>query len=104
MSHRLVILLDILYKDTKMEPITASIVIILGKYVIDKGIELGKEVGPKALEAAQDLATKVLEKLKEKKPALEQEYTEDPKTFEKPVEKFLETEFKNDQSFELTIK
>ena len=35
-----------------MNPLTLSIVVILGKYALDKGLELGKEVGPQALDAA----------------------------------------------------
>ena len=38
-----------------MDPITTSIVMVLGKYALDKGGELAQEVGPQALEAAKEM-------------------------------------------------
>ena len=47
-----------------MEPLTATIIVVLGKYALDKGLELGKEVGPKALETAKEMFTTVLDRLR----------------------------------------
>ena len=51
-----------------LDPLTASIVVILGKYALDKGLELGKEVGPQALDAAAKMFKLVLERIGKKKP------------------------------------
>lgn len=74
-----------------MDPITISIVIILGKYALDKGVELGKEVGPKALETAKEMFTLVLDHLRRdpKGEVIAGEFEQDPQTYQKPVEKAL---------------
>ena len=84
-----------------MEPLAASIIIILGKYALDKGLELGKEVGPKALDTAKEIFTTVLHRLrKEPKGAvLAEGFEEDPETYQKPVEKELEKEVAADPDF-----
>ena len=46
------------------DPITAAIVTILGKYVIDKGVELAKDVGPAAVAKAADLAKAAFARLR----------------------------------------
>ena len=87
-----------------MDPITASIAIILGKYALDKGAELGKEVGPKALETAKEMFSLVLERIGKKKPETAQEFPKDPETYRKPLEKALEAELKADPGFAARLK
>ena len=47
-----------------MDPITAGIVVVLGKYVIDQGAGLIKEVGPTAAEKAGELLKTALDHLR----------------------------------------
>ena len=47
-----------------MDPLTAGVVTILGKYAIDAGATLVKEVGPAAKDAAAELFSKVMAKLR----------------------------------------
>jgi hypothetical protein len=74
-----------------VDPITISIVIILGKYALDKGVELGKEVGPTALEKAKEMFTLVLDHLRRdpKGEVIAGEFEQDPQTYQKPLEKAL---------------
>ena len=84
-----------------MEPLTASIIVILGKYALDKGLELGKEVGPKALETAKEMSTAVLDRLCKtpKGEVLAEGFQEDPQVYQKPFEKELEQEIAADPGF-----
>jgi hypothetical protein len=84
-----------------MEPLTASIVVILGKYALDKGVELGKEVGPKALEKAKEMFSTVFDHLRKdpKGELVAEGFKEDPATYEKPVEKVLAKEMEADPKF-----
>lgn len=72
-----------------MEPWITPIVIILGKYALDKGAELGKEVGPKALDTAREMFGMILERIGRTKPETAQEFPADPDTYRKPLEKAL---------------
>jgi hypothetical protein len=84
-----------------MEPLTASIVVILGKYALDKGVELGKEVGPQALDTAKEMFAAVLDRLRKdpKGEVIAGEYEKDPETYEKPVGKALDGEVQADAEF-----
>ncbi|MFZ5919193.1 MAG: hypothetical protein ACOYZ7_19860 [Chloroflexota bacterium] len=82
-----------------MDPIITPIVIILGKYALDKGVELGKEIGPKALETARELFQAVLERVGQKRPETAAEFPQDPETYHKPLEKALEAEVQADPDF-----
>ena len=87
-----------------MDPITTSVVIILGKYVLDKGVELGKEVGPKALDTAKDMLKIVLGRVGLKKPETAAEFPNDPETYQKPLEKILDAEVQADAQFADQLK
>jgi hypothetical protein len=87
-----------------MDPITTSIVLVLGKYALDKGLELGKEVGPKALETAKEMFQTVLERVGKKKPETAAEFPQDPETYQKPLEKALEAEVQADHDFAAQLK
>ena len=84
-----------------MEPLTASIVVILGKYALDKGVELGKEVGPKALDTAKEMFSTVLDRLRRNPTGqvIAQGFEEAPEIYEKPVGKELEKEVEADPEF-----
>ena len=84
-----------------MDPLTASVVVVLGKYALDKGLELGKEVGPKALDTAKEMFSTVLDRLRKnpKGEVVAEGFEEDPGTYEKPVEKELEKEIEADPDF-----
>ena len=51
-----------------MDPLTMSVVVILGKYALDKGLELGREVGPQALQVAKEMLELVLNRIGKKRP------------------------------------
>ncbi len=74
------------------DPLTASVMIVLGKYALDTGATLLKEVGPQAVEKAGALFKKALESLRRdpKGEAVADEFTADPETYAKPVEKKLD--------------
>ena len=81
-----------------MNPLTLSIVVILAKYALDKGLELGKEVGPQALETAAKMFKLVLDRIAKTKPETAAEYPDDPETYEKPLQQALDKEWV-DQAF-----
>ena len=89
-----------------MDPLTASISIILGKYALDKGADLVKEVGPTALENAKEIVVAALDRLR-RIPAdkvIADEYEKDPETYQKPLEKKLEAVMQADPAFAAKLK
>ena len=89
-----------------MDPLTASISIILGKYALDKGLELAKEVGPKALDVAKEMYQTTLDHLR-KDPAGEViagEFEKTPEVYQKPVEQKLDEAVKADPDFAALLK
>ena len=84
-----------------MDPLTTTIMTVLGKYAIDKGAGLAQEVGKAAAEAAGKLFAKVTGRLKadpaEAKNA--ERYEKDPKTFEAPVAAAVDEQIKADPDF-----
>jgi len=81
-----------------VNPITLSIVVIMLKYALDKGLELGKEVGPQALETAAKMFKLVLDRIAKKRPETAAEFPKDPETYEKPLQQALDKELV-DQAF-----
>jgi hypothetical protein len=86
-----------------MNPLTLSIVVILGKYALDKGLELGQEVGPQALDAAAKMFKLVLERIGKKKPETAAEFPKDPETYEKPLQQALDKEL-DDEAFAAQLR
>jgi len=90
-----------------MDPITlsmiSSVAIILGKYALDKGVELGKEVGPNALDTAKQMFDSILDRLSRKKPETAESFREDPEIYQKPLEKILSIEVEADPEFEAQL-
>jgi hypothetical protein len=88
-----------------MHPIVVTVVTILGKYTIDKGVELAKEIGPKAGEVAAQLFQKVVDRFS-KNPAdaknLER-FEKKPEDYKAPVGDALE-EYLKDPAFAAEIK
>jgi hypothetical protein len=71
-----------------MDPIVTPIVIVLGKYALDKGVELAKEVGPKALETAKEMFAVALDRLRRNSEGkfVADRFEENPETYQKPLE------------------
>ena len=87
-----------------MDPIITPIVMILGKYALDQGVELAKEVGPTALEKAKEIFGMVLERVGRKKSETATGFPEDPQTYQKPLEKALDAEVAADAQFAERLK
>ena len=87
-----------------MDPIVTPIIIILGKYALDKGVEMAKEFGPAALEKAKEMFGMVLERVGRKKPETATGFPEDPGTYQKPLEKALDAEVAGDAEFAARLK
>ena len=87
-----------------MDPLTMSVVVILGKYALDKGLELGREVGPQALQVAKEMLELVLNRVGKKRPETAAEFPKDPETYEKPMQSALEAEVGADQDFAAELR
>jgi hypothetical protein len=89
-----------------MDPVVTPIVLILGKYALDKGAELGKEVGPKALETAREMFGLTLAHLRKnpKGEVIASEFEKDPDTYQKPMEKVLAETAQADPAFVAQLK
>ena len=89
-----------------MEPLIASIAVILGKYALDKGAALAKEVGPKAMEAAKEMFAAALGRLR-REPAGEViagEFEKAPQVYQKPVEQKLAEALQADPALAARLK
>jgi hypothetical protein len=89
-----------------MDPIVSAVVTVLGKYAIDKGVELTKEAGPKAAEAAGKLFQQVVARFR-KNPADAQNlerFEQKPESYQAPVADALEMHLKTDPAFAAEIK
>lgn len=80
------------------DPVTASVMIVLGKYALDKGVGLAKEVGPAAAQKAGELLKTALAYLRRdpKGAVVADEFEQDPETYEKPVQRKLEEAVQSD--------
>jgi hypothetical protein len=89
-----------------MDPITISVVTILGKYALDKGVELGKAVGPKALDTVKEMFGMVLARVRQEPhgEVIADEFEEDPETYEKPLAKKVEAAADDDTDFAQQLK
>ncbi len=89
-----------------MDPITSSVVVILGKYALDKGGELSKEIGPKAFETAKEMFDMVLKRVRRDPTGkvIAEQFEQDPDTFQKPVEKALGAELQSDPNLTAQLK
>ena len=87
-----------------MDPLTVSVIVVLSKYVLDKGVELGKAVGPDAIKAAQEMFRMVVTRVGGKKPEMTADYAQDPETNQKPMEKALDAEVTADKDLAAQLK
>jgi hypothetical protein len=88
------------------DPLTASVMVILGKYAIDQGAALAKEVGPAAAEKARALAGKALAALR-RQPRGEmvaEEYLEDPESTATLAEKKLAAALAENEALRAELK
>ncbi|HLF25603.1 MAG TPA: hypothetical protein VJG32_04655 [Anaerolineae bacterium] len=89
-----------------MDPLTTTVVSVLGKYAIDKGASLLKEAGQAAAAAAARLFQKVMERLKadpgEAKNA--ERFEKNPEAFKAPVEVALDEQVQADPDFAAQLK
>lgn len=87
------------------DPLTATVIIVLGKYALDKGAQLVKEVGPAAVEKAGEMFKLVLDKIRNTPGGewVAGEFEKDPNTYEKPVEKKLDEAIQQDAAFKAKL-
>jgi hypothetical protein len=84
-----------------MDPLTPSVVFVLGNYAFDQGATLAREVGPHAMVAAKEISTLALERLRRQPrgEVLADEFEAAPETYQKPVEKKLAETSQADPDF-----
>ena len=88
------------------DPITASIMIVLGKYAIDKGVTLTKEVGPAAAKKAGELFQTALGRLRREpdKKVIADRFEEEPEKAALLLESDLQATAQEDDDFAAQIK
>ena len=85
-----------------MDPMIAGIVIVLGKYTVDKLPELIPVITDeihKTVALLYDLVTDSLAKKGEREATIVYEFQNDPETYEKPFAKLLEQEMNANREF-----
>jgi hypothetical protein len=89
-----------------VDSLATSVMILLGKYAVDKGVNLAKEVGPAAAQKAGDLFQAALDYLRRRPQSenIASEYEQDPETYEKPMEKKLFAAVQTDAAFSAQLK
>jgi hypothetical protein len=87
-----------------MEPIIATIIIILGKYALDQGATMAALIGPKALDTAKEMFRLVIDRISLSKPDIAAEFSKDPQTYQKSLKKSLQEEAANDDDFNKQLK
>jgi hypothetical protein len=87
-----------------MDPVVTSIVIILGKYALDKGAELGKAVGPRALDTAKEMFEMVLDRVRRVDPRTADKFAENPAGYQTPMEHVLHETVEADPDFAVEMK
>jgi len=89
-----------------MDPLTSTIVTLLGKYAVDKGASLLKEAGQAAAEAAGKLFQKVMDRLKadptEAKNA--ERFEQNPEGYQAPIADAVDEKVKSDPDFAAELK
>jgi hypothetical protein len=89
-----------------MDPLTAAVMTILGKYAIDKGATVLKEGGRAAADAAAQLFRKVMERLKadpaDAKNA--ERFEKNPEGYLQPIADAVEEQIKADPDFAVQLK
>lgn len=90
-----------------MDPIIAGIVIVLGKYALDKGAEIAPQIGRQALDTVERLFKLVINRISSKGQegeVIAKGFEKDPKTFDKPLAKMLDTEMRADADFAAKVR
>ena len=87
-----------------MDPITLTVVTILGKYALDKGVELGKAVGPKALDTAKEMFGMVLERVRKVDPRTADKFPDNPEGYQAPMKDVLQEAVEADPDFAAELK
>ena len=87
-----------------MDPLIVSVVTILGKYALDKGVELGKAVGPQALETVRSMFGMVLAKVRKTAPRTAEKFPENPEGYEAPMQDVLQETLEADPDFAAALK
>ncbi len=84
-----------------MESLTAGLMVVLGKYAMDKGIELTEKYGPVVAKKARILVLTVLDKLRKTGNGafVADNYQKDPIVYEKPMETELTKLIAQDSTF-----
>ena len=87
-----------------MDPFITPIVLVLGKYALDKGAELGKEVGPQALEKVKEMFGLALERVKRVDARAAQKFPDNPEGYQTPLADALTEAAQADPAFAAQLK
>jgi hypothetical protein len=85
-----------------VDPISDAIVVVLGKYAIDKGAEIAPRVGRHAVETAERLFKLVMDRLSSKGgegEVIASGFEREPDVFAKPFARVLDHEIESDPVF-----
>ena len=87
-----------------MDQFVTAISVILGKYALDKGVELGKEVGPKALGTVKEMFGMVLDRVKKTDRRTAEKFPENPEGYQAPLADVVGEIAKGDPKFADQLK